>query len=79
MRRNLIRFRWPSIWSWPGISILLGNTIEQSLKTLGMEPGFAAAFSTLELGYEQTHRYEEAISALEKAREGSGGNPVSLA
>ncbi|HEV2495340.1 MAG TPA: tetratricopeptide repeat protein [Terriglobia bacterium] len=44
-----------------------------------MEPSFAAAFSTLGLGYEQTHQYAEAISALEKARDGSGGNPVSLA
>jgi len=53
--------------------------IEQSLKTLEMEPAFAAAFSSLGLGYEQTHQYAEAISALEKSRDGSGGNPVSLA
>lgn len=55
------------------------RAIEQSQKTLELEPAFAAAFSTLGLGYEQTRQYAEGIAALEKSRDGSGGNPVSLA
>ncbi len=54
------------------------RTIEQSLKTLEMEPAFPAAYQTLGLAYEQTHQYDKAIAAFEKARDGSGGNPVSV-
>ena len=53
--------------------------LEQCLRTLEMEPGFAAARTTLGLAYEQTGQLKEAIAALEKARDGSGGNPVPLA
>ncbi len=49
------------------------------LKTIEMEAGFAAAHHTIGLVYEQTGRYDEAIAALEKSREGSGGNPATLA
>src|SRR5579863_1254706 len=52
--------------------------IEQSLRTLEMETRFMAAYHTLGLGYEQSRQYRDAIAAFERARDGSGGNPVSL-
>lgn len=55
------------------------GAIEQSRKTLEMEAGFLAACHTLALGYEQTGQYAKAIAAFERARDGSGGNPVTLA
>lgn len=55
------------------------RAVEQSLKTLEMESDFSPAHYTLGLAYEQVARYEEAIAALQEARNTSGGNPVSLA
>lgn len=53
--------------------------IEQSWKTLVLEPTFAPAQNTLGLAYEQLHMYEEAITELENARICSGQHPTAIA
>jgi len=55
------------------------RALEQSFKTLEMEPLFTPAQHTLGLACEQMGKYDEAIAAFEKALTGSGGNPVPLA
>lgn len=55
------------------------QSVEQSIRTLEIEPHFAAAHFTLGLACEQLGRYDEAIQALKKARDSSLGNPATLA
>jgi len=55
------------------------RSIEQSLKTLEMEPEFPSAHYTLGLALEQMGRYEEAITAFGKARDLSEANSLTLA
>lgn len=55
------------------------RAIEQSLRTLEMEPLFHPASYALGLAYEQQARYAEAVAAFERARDGSSGNPATLA
>ncbi len=55
------------------------QSVEQSAKTLEIEPHFAPAHFTLGLAYEQMGEYKDAIQALEKTRDGSQGNPATLA
>jgi TolB-like protein/Flp pilus assembly protein TadD len=52
---------------------------EQSMKTIEMEPEFAAAHYSLGLALEQTGKMNEAILAFEKARDGSAGNSIGIA
>jgi TolB-like protein/Tfp pilus assembly protein PilF len=52
---------------------------EEALRTLDLEPQFAAAQSTLGLVYEQKGQYEEALLALEKTRAAAGDHPSTLA
>lgn len=56
-----------------------GRAVEQSLRTLEMEPAFHPAHYSLGLAYEQQSRFDEAVAAFERARDGSGGNPAALA
>jgi|SRR5579859_5698484 len=51
---------------------------EEALRTLELEPQFPAAHSALGMAYEQEGRFDEAIAALEKARDASGGHPAAL-
>jgi tetratricopeptide (TPR) repeat protein len=51
----------------------------EALRTLDLEPLFAPAHSTLGLVYEQTGRFNEAVTALEKARTAAEGHPATLA
>ena len=51
---------------------------EEALRTLELEPQFPAAQSTLGMAYEQERRYDEAIAALEKARDATDGHPATL-
>jgi TolB-like protein/Flp pilus assembly protein TadD len=55
------------------------RSIGQSLRTLEMEPMFHPANYTLGLAYEQQGRFDEAVTAFELARDGSSGNPATLA
>lgn len=52
--------------------------LEESLKTLELEPEFAPANYSLGLAYEQLGRYDEAVTALERARDASRANPATL-
>jgi len=54
-------------------------SLEQSLKTLEIEPNFTPAYHTLGLACVQLGKYTEAIEAFEKAKESSGGNQVVVA
>ncbi len=54
-------------------------SMDQSWKTLAMEPQFAAAQNTLGLAYEAMGMHEEAIVEFQNARTCSGGNPASVA
>jgi TolB-like protein len=65
-------------WNW-FMARQYDRALEQSLKTLEMEPLFTPAQHTLGLAYEQLGRHEEALAAFQKALAGSGGNPVPLA
>jgi TolB-like protein/Flp pilus assembly protein TadD len=65
-------------WNW-FMAREYERALEQSFKTLEMEPLFTPAQHTLGLACEQMGRYEEAAAALQKALTGSGGNPVPLA
>lgn len=51
---------------------------EEALRTLELEPQFPAAHSTLGMAYEQERRYDEAIAAIEKARDATEGHPATL-
>ncbi len=51
---------------------------EEALRTLELEPQFPAARSTLGMVYEQTGQYEQAVTALERARDATEGHPATL-
>lgn len=53
--------------------------VQQSWKTLVLEPTFAPAQNTLGLAYEQLQMSEEAITELHNARVCSGQNPAAIA
>ncbi len=53
--------------------------VQQSWKTLVLEPAFAPAQNTLGLAYEQLGMYDEAITELQNARICSGEHPASIA
>ena len=53
---------------------LYDESIEQSRKTLELDPNFAVAHSELGEAYEQKRMYNEAITEFQKAIEFSGGN-----
>jgi TolB-like protein/tetratricopeptide (TPR) repeat protein len=55
------------------------SAVEQSWKTLVLEPRFAAAQHVLGLAYEQLEMMEEAITELGNARICSGDHPAALA
>ncbi len=55
------------------------RSMEESLKTLEMEPEFPAAYHGLGLALEQMGKYGEAIEAFEKARDRSGAHASTLA
>jgi DNA-binding NtrC family response regulator/TolB-like protein len=65
-------------WNW-FMAREYERALEQSFKTLDMEPLFSPARHTLGLAYEQMGKYEEAIAAFQSALAGSGGNAVPLA
>jgi len=65
-------------WNWY-MTREYERSLEQSLKTLEIEPNFTPAQHTLGLAYLQLGKHTEAIRAFEKAKEGSGGNLVALA
>jgi tetratricopeptide (TPR) repeat protein len=53
--------------------------MEQSWKTLAMEPTFAPAQNTLALAYQGMGTHEEAILEFQNAVNCSGGHPASMA
>lgn len=53
--------------------------MQQSWKTLVLEPAFAPAQNTLGLSYEQLGMYEEALTEFENARVCSGQHPAAIA
>jgi TolB-like protein len=55
------------------------GALEQSWKTLVLEPRFAAAQHTLGLAYEQLDMTDEAITEFQNARTCSGGHPATIA
>lgn len=55
------------------------GALEQSWKTLVLEPKFAAAQHTLGLAYEQLEMTDEAITEFQNARTCSGGHPATIA
>jgi tetratricopeptide (TPR) repeat protein len=55
------------------------RALEEALRTLELEPQFAPARSILGLIYEQEGRYDEAVAALEDARNLSEGHPATQA
>lgn len=55
------------------------GAVQQSWKTLVLEPTFAPAQSTLGLAYEQLGMYEEAITELVNACTCSGRHPATIA
>lgn len=55
------------------------GAIEQSWKTLAMEPAFAPAQQTLGIAYEQLQMHEEAIVELGNSRTCSNGHPAAVA
>jgi DNA-binding NtrC family response regulator/TolB-like protein/Tfp pilus assembly protein PilF len=65
-------------WNW-FMAREYERALDQSCKTLEMEPFFTPAQHTLGLASEQLGKYDEAIAAFQKALTGSGGNPVPLA
>lgn len=54
------------------------RAMEESLKTLELEPEFAPARYSLGLACEQLGKYDEAVAALERARDASRANPSTL-
>ena len=61
------------------ISHLPDESIEQSRKTIEMNPGFASAHNQLALAYIQKQMFDEAIVELNEAIKLSGDNPIFLA
>jgi TolB-like protein/DNA-binding winged helix-turn-helix (wHTH) protein/Flp pilus assembly protein TadD len=61
------------------ISHLPDESIEQSRKTIGMNPGFAFAHNQLALAYIQKKMFDEAIVELNEAIKLIGDNPIFLA
>ncbi len=55
------------------------RALEEALRTLDLEPQFAAAQSILGWIYEQQGRHSEAMETAERARELSAGHPASVA
>jgi DNA-binding winged helix-turn-helix (wHTH) protein/Flp pilus assembly protein TadD len=55
------------------------GAVEQSWKTLAMDPRFAPAQNTLGLAYEQLGMIEEAMVEFQNASECSGGHPAARA
>ena len=55
------------------------RALEEALRTLDLEPQFAATQSILGWIYEQQGRFDEAISAIERARAIWEGHPATLA
>lgn len=55
------------------------GAIEQSLKTLEIEPSFSPAHHVLGLAKEQSGGLEEALASCTKAHDCSSDNPISLA
>ncbi|MGI9073623.1 MAG: winged helix-turn-helix domain-containing protein [Bryobacteraceae bacterium] len=55
------------------------GALEQSWKTLVLEPQFAAAQHTLGLAYEQLDMTDEAVTEFQNARICSGGHPATIA
>jgi tetratricopeptide (TPR) repeat protein len=55
------------------------GALEQSWKTLVLEPQFAAAQHTLGLAYEQLDMIDEAVTEFQNARICSGGHPATIA
>jgi adenylate cyclase len=55
------------------------GALEQSWKTLVLEPKFAAAQHTLGLAYEQLEMNDEAITEFQNAHTCSGGHPATIA
>ncbi|MDQ6760611.1 MAG: winged helix-turn-helix domain-containing protein, partial [Acidobacteriota bacterium] len=55
------------------------ESMQQSWKTLAMEPGFAPAQNTLGLAYQAMGMHDEAILELQNARACSGRRPISSA
>jgi len=51
------------------------ESIEQSRKTIDMDPAFPAAHNQLAQGYLAKHTYTEAIAELQKAIQLSGDSP----
>jgi len=54
------------------------GAVEQSWKTLVLEPKFAAAQHTLGLAYEQLELNDEAVTEFQNARTCSGGHPATI-
>ena len=55
------------------------RALEEVLRTLDLEPQFAPAQSILGCIYEQQGRYDQALTALERARDLSGAHPATRA
>jgi TolB-like protein/Flp pilus assembly protein TadD len=55
------------------------RAVEQARKTLEVEPQFSPAYHVLGLACEQMGKFTEAIAALQRAQQGSVGNPINLA
>ncbi|MGH9405715.1 MAG: winged helix-turn-helix domain-containing protein [Terriglobia bacterium] len=55
------------------------RAMDQSLKTLEMEPRFSPAHHVLGLAYELAGKHKESVESLQLAAEHSAGNPIALA
>jgi Flp pilus assembly protein TadD len=55
------------------------EAIEQSRKTIEMDPNFAMAHNQLAQAYLQKHMYDQAIAELQKAVQLSGDSPTCIA
>jgi TolB-like protein len=55
------------------------RALEEAVRTLDLEPQFAPAQSILACIYQQLGRFDESITAMERARGLSGGHPATLA
>jgi TolB-like protein/Flp pilus assembly protein TadD len=53
-------------------------SLKESMETLELEPDFPAARYSLGLAHEQLGNYQEAVAALERARDGSRANAATL-
>ena len=57
----------------------MGESIEQSRKTIEMDPNFALAHNQLAQAYLQKHMNDEAVAELRKAAHLSGESPTVMA